>query len=72
MTSKVIKCNKYTKFDILIEFYRFLINNENPIIIKIDKIVFLKISLDNFILILVPKYCPIKAGAVTTKLIDKS
>ena len=40
--------------------------------IKIDKIVFLKISLDSFILILVPKYCPNNAGAVTNKLTNKS
>ena len=53
-------------------FYKFLINNENPIIIKIDKIVFLKILFDNFILILVPKNCPNNAGGVTTKLINKS
>ena len=57
---------------ILIRFYKFLINNENPIIIKIDKMVFLNISLDNFILILVPKYWPINAGIVTNRLINKS
>ena len=50
----------------------FLNNNENPIIIKIDKIAFLKISLDSFILILVPKNCPNNAGRVTKKLINKS
>ena len=57
---------------ILIRFYKFLINNENPIMIKIDKMVFLNISLDNFFLILVPKYWPNNAGTVTTKLINKS
>ena len=53
-------------------FYKFLISNEKPIIIKIIKIVFLKITLDNLILILVPKYCPNNAGAVIRRLTNKS
>ena len=52
-------------------FYKFLISNEKPIIIKIIKINFLNIALDIFTLILVPKYCPIKAGAVIIKLNNK-
>ena len=52
-------------------FYKFLISSEKPIIIKINKIVFLKIVLDNLFLILVPKYCPNNAGAVIIKLSNK-
>ena len=53
-------------------FYKFLINSEKPIIIRITKIVFLSNSLDNLILILVPKYCPNKAGTVIIRLTNKS
>ena len=53
-------------------FYKFLINNEKPITIKITKIAFLNIALVNLNLILVPKYCPNKAGAVIIRLTNKS
>ena len=50
----------------------FFIKSEKPITIKIIKIIFLNISLDNLILILAPKYCPNSAGAVIIKLINRS
>ena len=53
-------------------FYKFLINNEKPIIIRITKMVFLNNSLDILTLILVPKYCPNKAGTVIIRLTNKS